>query len=495
MQIRIVAEDPASAQVDWLVAGLFEDPAEAPGWLRDSPTGGVIARLIGSKDLSGSIGEAAPLHGPIGVSGGSMLLAGLGPREVFGAGSAFELGVLVGRRLGGKPRGAVGVVLPEAGMPIEVASHLAQGVIVGTVGPGLAKSEPSRHPFEELRLIVPPGSTADPGLVEPAIHRGAIVGQSVNLARELVNLPPGRKPPRLLADRIRDEATAAGLTAEVWDEDRIREERLGGLLGVAAGSDEPPRFVTLEWLGAGAGSPAIALVGKGVTFDSGGLSLKPSASMEDMKADMSGSAIVAAAMAAIARLGLPVNVRGYLPLTENMTGGRAMKLGDVLAMRNGKTVEVMNTDAEGRLILADALCLAAERGPTRIIDLATLTGSCMVALGSKVAGLFANDDETAEVVRAAASGVGERVWRMPMDGDYRESLKSPVADLKNVGSKWGGAIIAAKFLEEFVGGRPWAHLDIAGPAWADSDSPGQDAGATGCFVRTLVRLAEEAGGR
>jgi leucyl aminopeptidase len=155
----------------------------------------------------------------------------------------------------------------------------------------------------------------------------------------------------------------------------------------------------------------------------------------------------------------------------------------------------MNTDAEGRLILADALCLAAERGPTRIIDLATLTGSCMVALGSKVAGLFANDDETAEVVRAAASGVGERVWRMPMDGDYRESLKSPVADLKNVGSKWGGAIIAAKFLEEFVGGRPWAHLDIAGPAWADSDSPGQDAGATGCFVRTLVRLAEEAGGR
>ena len=494
MQIRIVAEDPARSQVDWLVAGLFEDPPEPPAWLRETPAAGVIARLVGSKDLSGSAGEAVPVHGPGGVSAGSMLVLGLGPGEVFGAASAFEMGTVLGKRLGGKPRGVVGVVLPGEGMPSVVASHLAQGVAVGLSGPGLAKSEPARHGFEGLLLIVPPGSTADATLLEEAVRRGGIVGQAVNLARELVNLPPARKAPRLLADRIRNEAGASGLGVEVWDEARIRRERLGGLLGVAAGSDEPPSFVLLDWQGAGKDAPTIALVGKGVTFDSGGLSLKPSASMEDMKADMSGAAIVAAAMTAIARLGLPVNVRGYLPLTENLTGGRAMKLGDVLTMRNGKTVEVMNTDAEGRLILADALCLASEQAPTRIIDLATLTGSCMAALGQKVAGLFSNDDETAELVRAAASAEGERLWRMPMDGDYRESLKSPVADLKNVGSKWGGAIIAAKFLEEFVGGRPWAHLDIAGPAWADSDSPSQDAGGTGCFVRTLVRMAEDASG-
>ncbi|RUL87558.1 leucyl aminopeptidase [Tautonia sociabilis] len=493
MQIRIVAEDPAGADVAWLVTGLFEDGPAPPAWVREPAARELFANLVESKDLSASPGDASALHGMSGIRAASLLVAGLGPREAFDAGSAFDLGVLVGKRLGGRPRGAVGLVLPEAGMPAEVASRLVQGAIVGTAGPGLAKSEPARYAFEELRLILPPGSTADPALVDRAMARGAIVGRAINLARELVNLPPARKTPRLLADRIRIEAGAAGLEVEVWDEARIRRERFGGLLGVAAGSDEPPSFVTLHWNGAGPEAPHLALVGKGVTFDSGGLSLKPSASMEDMKADMSGAAIVAAAMTAIARLRLPVNVRGYLALVENMSGGRAMKLGDVLSMRNGKTVEVMNTDAEGRLILADALSFAAEQAPTRMVDLATLTGSCVVALGTKVAGLFANDDETAELVRESATAVGERVWRLPMDGDFRESLKSPVADLKNVGSKWGGAIVAAKFLEEFVGGRPWAHLDIAGPAWAESDSPARDAGGTGCFVRTLVRMAEEAG--
>jgi leucyl aminopeptidase len=234
----------------------------------------------------------------------------------------------------------------------------------------------------------------------------------------------------------------------------------------------------------------LALVGKGVTFDSGGLSLKPSASMEDMKSDMTGAAVVAATMRAVARLDLPVNLAGYLALTENMTGGGAMKLGDVLTMRNGKTVEVLNTDAEGRLILADALSFAAEAAPARILDLATLTGSCMVALGTKIAGLFGNDDTFCADVLAACRHTGERAWRLPLDDDFREALKSNVADLKNVGGKWGGAITAAKFLETFVGGLPWVHLDIAGPSWADSDAATRDAGATGCFVRTLINLIE-----
>lgn len=493
MKIRIVSEDPAQLEVGWLVVGMFEDQPAPPSWLSETPGAETIRRLINSRDLSGGLGEASALHAVLGPSSGSMLVVGLGPSDRFGMGEAFDSGVLVGKRLGGRSRASVGLVVPEVGPRApELASAIIQGVLVGTSGPGLAKSEPARFPFQELRVCVPPGSSSELGRIEQTLGRAEIIGRAINLARELVNLPPGRKTPSLLADRIRTEAGLADLTVTIWDQDRIRRERFGGLLGVSAGSDEPPAFVILDWLGAAdPQAPALALVGKGITFDSGGLSLKPSASMEDMKADMSGAAIVTAAMTAIARLELPVNVRAFLPLAENMTGGRAMKLGDVLTMRNGKTVEVMNTDAEGRLILADALSYAAEQAPSRMIDLATLTGSCMVALGPKVAGLFSNDESTAQAVQSAAEAVGERLWPLPMDADFRESLKSPVADLKNVGSKWGGASIAGKFLEEFVGGRPWAHLDIAGPAWADSDSSTRDAGGTGCFVRTLIRLAEE----
>jgi leucyl aminopeptidase len=315
------------------------------------------------------------------------------------------------------------------------------------------------------------------------------VGTAVNLARDLVNTPPAEKTPTRLAERARECAIANGLGVEVWSTDRLTQERFGGLLGVAAGSDEPPAFVTLDYR-QGGDRPTLALVGKGVTFDSGGLSLKPSASMEDMKSDMTGAAVVLAAMTAVAQLELPVNLRGYLALTENMTGGRAMKLGDVLTMRNGTTVEVLNTDAEGRLILADALSYAAEFKPARILDLATLTGACMVALGTRIAGLFATDDAFASQFLVACRKTGERAWRMPLDDDFKEGLKSEVADLKNVAGKWGGAVTAAKFLQRFVGATPWLHLDIAGPSWADAGSSTRDAGATGCFVRTLVGWVE-----
>ncbi len=310
----------------------------------------------------------------------------------------------------------------------------------------------------------------------------------MNLARDLVNTPPAEKTPRVLAERARNEATAAGVGVEVWDEARIRAERFGGLLGVAAGSDEPPAFVVLDYPGGGKTAPTLALVGKGVTFDSGGLSIKSSSSMEDMKSDMTGAAVVLAAMTAASRLRLPVNLRGYLSFTENMTGGRALKLGDVLTIRDGTTVEVLNSDAEGRLILADALSYAVEAKPDRMLDLATLTGSCMVALGMDIAGLFSNDDAFAADVRKASEQSGERSWRLPLDDDFKDLLKSQVADLKNVGGKWGGACSAAKFFEHFVGSIPWVHLDIAGPSWHDADGPCHDAGGTGCFVRTLIEL-------
>jgi leucyl aminopeptidase len=290
--------------------------------------------------------------------------------------------------------------------------------------------------------------------------------------------------------RAKEEGEAAGLKVTVWDKSRIEAERFGGLIGVAAGSEEPPTFVILEHL-QGGDAPTLALVGKGVTFDSGGLSLKPSASMEDMKSDMTGSAVVLSTLTAIARLGLKANVVGYMAITENMVNGRAMRLGDVLTMRNGKTVEVLNTDAEGRLILADALSYAAEQKPAAILDLATLTGACLVALGTKIAGLFSNDDPFAEKVASASKATGERIWRLPLDDDFFDLIKSSVADIKNIGGKWGGSITAAKFLQQFVNGVPWVHLDIAGPSWADSESGTRDSGGTGCFVRTLVRLIED----
>jgi leucyl aminopeptidase len=492
MRIRATSQPAAAIDATWLAIGLFDGEPEPPAALREGPAGDLLRRFVASKDLSGSLGDTFPVLGAHGLAAGGLLACGLGPREKFDAGAAFSAAVAVSRRLSGKPRPSVAIVIPDAGDPHAIASAITEGMLVGTRGPDMRKTEPSRHPFGELIIVAAPAGSANAlsdERLEAAVRRGEIVGSAVNLARDLANTPPAEKPPTRLAQRAREIGTAAGCEVEVWDEPRLRLERFGGLLGVAAGSAEPPAFVTITYR-RGGDAPALALVGKGVTFDSGGLSLKPSASMEDMKADMTGAAVVLATMQAVSQLNLPVNLTGYLALTENMTGGKAMKLGDVLTIRNGKTVEVMNTDAEGRLILADALSYAVESKPARVLDLATLTGACVVALGQTVAGLFANDDPFAESVLAACRQTGERAWRLPLDDDYQEQLKSEVADLKNVGGKGAGAITAAKFLQQFVGSTPWVHLDIAGPSWSEKESATRDAGATGCFVRTLVRLIE-----
>jgi leucyl aminopeptidase len=488
MDVQPILRPVDSLETEWLILGIFDDDSEPPSAVKGLALGDVIAGLLEAKELGGGVGDVTTLPGPHPPATSGVLVAGLGPRARFNAGAAFAAGVAAARRLSGKPRETVALVLPDAGEVREIASALTEGLIVGTRGPDLRKSEPARHPFGTLRIVGAGESSTESSLVD-GVRRGEIVGRAINLARDLVNTPPSEKAPAKLADQAKQIAAEAGLAVTVWDRSKVVEERFGGLLGVSSGSEQPPAFVILEHRAGGDG-PTLALVGKGVTFDSGGLSLKPSASMEDMKSDMTGSAVVLATLVAVARLGLPVNLTGYMIMTENMTGGGAMKLGDVLTVRNGKTVEVLNTDAEGRLILADALSYAVEMKPARILDLATLTGACMVALGTKVAGLFSNDDAFAKGVAAAARKTGERTWRLPLDDDYREALKSTVADLKNVGGKWGGAITAAKFLEEFVGEVPWVHLDIAGPSWADSDAATRDAGGTGCFVRTLVALVE-----
>jgi leucyl aminopeptidase len=494
MLIHLLRQPAAQVQAPWLVLFWFEDQGELPAELRSAPLGGLIQRLSEQKELGGGVGELTAIHGPEGIAAGSVLLVGLGPREKFDAGAAFSAGFAAAKRLGSKPRDQVAVALPgePASSPPGWISGLVEGLVAGTRGPGLRKAEPGRHAFGTLNLAVAPErDDAELAAIEAQVRRGEVVGQAINLARDLANTPPDEKIPSRLAELIRATAVDAGIAGQVWDETRIRQERFGGLLGVAAGSENPPAFVILDYR-RGGDAPSFAMVGKGVTFDSGGLSLKPSASMEDMKSDMTGAAVVVATMQAIARLGVPVNVTGYLALTENMTGGRAMKLGDVLTMRNGKTVEVLNTDAEGRLILADALSFAAEQTHSHVLDLATLTGACMVALGTRIAGLFSNNEKFSQALLAACHRTGERAWALPLDDDFKEQLKSNVADLKNVGGKWGGAITAAKFLEQFVDQRPWLHLDIAGPSWSDSDSPLRDAGGTGCFVRTLVSLLETA---
>jgi len=321
------------------------------------------------------------------------------------------------------------------------------------------------------------------------LRRGIAIASAVLFARDLVNEPGGVLTPTVAAERISARAADVGATATVLGPEEIREERLGGLLAVNQGSDEEPRFVRLEHRPEGA-EGHVALVGKGITFDSGGLSIKPADGMMTMKCDMGGAAAVAAAVCAMAELDVPVAVTAYLPFTDNMNGGSAQRPGDVYTARNGTTVEVLNTDAEGRLVLADALAWAAEETPDAIVDLATLTGACMIALGDRIAGLMGTDDDLVAELRSAAEGTGERVWPLPLPDDYRRMLDSTVADIKNIGARYGGTLTAGLFLREFTGGVPWAHLDIAGPAFGDSDWDEGPAGGTGFGVRTLVGFVE-----
>lgn len=468
---------------DWLVVGVPQT-SEANPTLSDldARLGGALTRLRDSGDLTGKHLELVPLLTASGVRARRIVFVGLGPAEKATRATIHDAFAAALRSITGRRFGTVAVAAPPAaGGADPVATVLGAGVgaIQGSFGPGIRKKEPSRFPPERLVLL---------GAIDNSVlNRVRAEATAVTFARELVNTPPCDLYPETFA-----ALAAAGhrrVECEVWDEKRLEAEGMGTILGVARGAARPPRLVLLRYRNAG-DAPALALVGKGVTFDSGGLSLKTSEQMADMKGDMAGAAAVLAAIQAVADLGLRVNLLGVMPLVENMPGGRALKLGDVLRARNGKTIEVLNTDAEGRLILADALAYAAEQRPGHIVDLATLTGSCMVALGTEIAGLMTNDDAWGERVRAAARRAGERAWPLPMDSDFEEMLKSKVADLKNVPpARWGGAIAGGKFLEQFVAGVPWVHLDIAGPAWADHEGPSRDAGGTGAFVRTLVELA------
>jgi leucyl aminopeptidase len=474
----------ADALVVFLTEGGVGDGAAAAV---DAATGGLLARLAAAGELAGRRSECVPLLAPAGLAAGQVLVVGLGRREEVDAGVVYRAAATAARHLAGRPRSRV-AFLPEPSWSAAWLEQAVAGAAVGMVGQDLYRAEPKRTRF---------GATQWVGADAATVARGAILGDGVNLARRLVNASPDHMYPESFAEEAAAVAGRTGLEIEIWDEDRLRRERCAALLAVARGSARPPRLVLLRYRGRPRQSgdhPDLALVGKGVTFDSGGLSLKPSDSMMGMKMDMSGGASVLAAIATIAALKLPIDVVAAVGLVENMTGPAAYKLGDVITARSGTTIEIHNTDAEGRVVLADVLDVVRGLAPRRMIDLATLTGACMVALGYDVAGLFTNDQACCDALAAAARTVGEPVWQLPMYADYGDQIKSDVADIKNVGEgRWGGAITAAKFLERFVGGIPWTHVDIAGPAYAEKPRPWTDGGGTGVMVRSLVELARATG--
>jgi len=486
IKIEIDRTDPSQIQADWLIIGYWDSDMESgPPMLENSSLHQTLKALYTRGDWNNKRGDVIPIYAHTGIPAERVLFVGLGNPSEASRLTLHETYTLATRRVTTKPTQRLAFTLPNIPRNMamtEVVLGICGGIGQGIYGPGLRKSQPSRYPPTEIKLL-----THDANVTPDLLHRANTEIHAVGLARELVNLPACDLYPESFAAIAIERATAAGLNVEVLDETQIEAQRMGALLGVARGSDRPPRLVVLQHrVNDG---PILGFVGKGVTFDSGGLSLKTSDQMVDMKGDMAGAAAVLAATLAIAQLKLPYNLVTVIPLVENMPSGKALKLGDVLKARNGKTIEVLNTDAEGRLILADALDYAIERSATQLVDLATLTGACMVALGTETAGLFTNHTPWGNQIQQAATKAGERVWPMPLDAHFEEALKSNVADVKNVaGSRWGGAIVAAKFLEQFVGTTHWTHLDIAGPAWAESETASHDPGGTGFGVRTLVQL-------
>ncbi len=375
-----------------------------------------------------------------------------------------------------------------------LAQAAAEGLTLAEFHGGTYKTtDPAPAPVPSWTVVVEGGDAAVKKAAD-AVTRGRILGEASNLARGLSNEPGNTLTPREFAKRASAIASEAGVQVDILDEREIERLGMGMLLGVARGSVEPPRLMVFRYDPPGAPStPVLGLVGKGITFDTGGISIKPADGMEKMKDDMAGGAAVACAMRAIALLKAPIRVIGIVPATENMPGGKAIKPGDVLKSAEGKTVEVINTDAEGRLILGDGLWYARQLGATHLVDVATLTGACVVALGKITSGLYGTPDEWVEQVRVVANRAGDRVWPMPVFDEYKDQLKSDIADLTNTGGRPAGSITAAMFLKEFTGGLPWAHLDIAGTAWADEAKPYLPKGASGVAVRTLAELGD--GGR
>ncbi|HET8924069.1 MAG TPA: leucyl aminopeptidase [Candidatus Acidoferrum sp.] len=492
MQITLATQPFATLETDALVSYVFEelDPVQGRIAEMDKATGGLLNKLAKSGELTGKTLEFTLLHAPGGLKAARLLLVGAGKREQFNGATLRKIAGAALRYLKGRSAKNFVVLVREGDAKEDAAQAITEGALAANFETDKYKTDKKNDKNIETVLLAG-YSAAELAGGEKGLSNGRIIADSQNFTRELVNEPSNKLTPRILAEKAQAMAKEAGLAVEILDEKKIADLKMGALLSVAQGGPEPPRMIVVSYTPANAkpGAPVIGLVGKAVTFDTGGISIKPSEGMEKMKYDMAGGATMLGVMRALAALKPNVKVICVVPSTENMPGGTAQKPGDIQTAMSGRTIEVLNTDAEGRLILADGVHYAKQLGATHLVDAATLTGAIVVALANVNVGVFGSDQAFTDKLLASAKAAGEKMWQMPIDDEYREFIKGSFADIQNIGSgKGGGAITGAMFIKEFTGDSPWIHLDIAGTAWNDDAKPWLAKGPTGVALRTLVHL-------
>ena len=515
MKTEISFSAPSQIETECLVAVVLDRSQNGKSnpslETSDKAVAAAAADLLATGEVSGKMFETTMVHRPQGLKAKRLLLVGGGKADNF---SGYELRKLAGaavRFLKPKSIRQFAFIAPEnwsgqadpaahstyvfeRGGPPEAVKAIAEGAFVGNFDPDTYKSDRKDQSIEHMNIVAP--GKQDEARLRRALEEGRIIGESQNFTRELVNEPSNRLTPTVLAERaqqmvreIAKNANGFRLSSETHGADKIRELKMGAFWSVAQGSDEPPALIIIKYEPEGAPQkPVLGLVGKGITFDTGGISIKPADGMEKMKYDMAGGAAMLGAMRAIALLRPKIKVIAIVCATENMPSGHAQKPGDVQIAMSGKSIEIINTDAEGRLVLADGLHYARQLGCTHLVDAATLTGACVVALGMVNAGVFANDEEIFQRFSRALERSGEKMWRLPLDEEYKEQIRSSIADIMNTGGRWGGAVTAAMFLKEFAEETPWIHLDIAGTAWMDDNKAWIAKGPSGIAVRSLVEF-------
>jgi leucyl aminopeptidase len=504
MDIQTSSGRFAEADVQALAVAVFKDEKADEGFLKelDTAAGGLVRSVLEAEEMKGKEGESVYLHlasGGDGVKAKRLLLVGVGERVDYHAAQVSQFAGVAVRALRARNVKTVGLIPRSDDTDAAlVASAAVEGAIIGLFEPDKYRTIDKEERLVERLVVISDGAGDD--ALRLGAERGRIVGESVNFTRDLANEPGAYMTPTIMAERAQEIANQFGLDIDVLDQTRMEQEGMGALLSVARGSDQPPKMMVLTYMPEGKqaiedGEDYLALVGKGITFDTGGISIKPSENMELMKYDMTGGATVLGVMRAVAQLKPPIPIIGVVPSTENMPSGKATKPGDVVRAMSGKTIEVINTDAEGRLILADAVSYAKKLGATRVIDMATLTGAVSIALGDVNTGILGTDQQLIDEVIESGREVGEKFWQLPLDKEYTKQIKSDIADIKNVGGRKAGTITAAAFIKEFADGISWAHLDIAGTAWGDEAKPFRAKGPTGVAVRTLLNFVRRASDR
>ena len=492
MQITLATQPFAALETEALVSYVFEEnPVQGRIAELDQASTGLLRKLAKSGELTGKTLEFTLIHAPAGLKASRLLLVGAGKREQWNSAVLRKLAGAALRYLKARSVKNFALLVRENHATEESAQAIAEGALAANFETDKYKTDKKNGKNVDT-VLVAGFSDAERAAGEKALSKGRIIADAQNFARDLINEPSNKLSPRILAEKAEAMAKEASLAVQILDEKKISELKMGALLSVAQGSVEPPRVMVVTYTPAHPkpGAPVIGLIGKAVTFDTGGISIKPADGMEKMKYDMAGGATMIGAMRAIAMLKPKVKVTAIICATENMPSGKAQKPGDVQIAMSGKSIEIINTDAEGRLVLADGLCYARQLGCTHLVDAATLTGAVVVALGYVNAGIFASDDQMYERFANANKQAGEKMWRLPLDDEYKEVIKSNIADMVNSGGRYGGAISAAMFLKEFAEDTPWIHLDIAGTAWTEEAKPWIAKGPSGIALRSLVEFVK-----